>query len=143
MHRNVEDVAERVAQVLHLNPDGKLSSLFFELASHSSDRNLWILALGTLAYASASSIEVYGLWRERQWAQWLSLLSTALYLPPQVYWMIHDPSWLKSAVLVTNIVIFLFMLRLRINGRSSVVRSIQRNPPCLLAISLAATMVQE
>ena len=36
--------------------------------------------------------------------------------------MLRDPRWLESAVLVTNIVIFLFMLSLRVNGRSTVVR---------------------
>jgi uncharacterized membrane protein (DUF2068 family) len=125
MHKNLDDVAERVVQVLHLNPEGKLSNLFFELASHSSDRNLWVLALGTLAYASVRLTEAYGLWREREWAQWFSLLSTALYLPPELYWMLGHPSWLKCAVLVTNIVIFLFMLSLRVNGRSRVVRSMR------------------
>src|SRR6266478_7495721 len=125
MHKNLDDVAERVAQVLHVNPEGKLSNLFFELASHSSDRNLWVLALGTLAYASVRSTEAYGLWREREWAQWFSLLSTALYLPPELYWMLRHPNWLKCAVLAINIVIFLFMVSLRVNGRSTVVRSIR------------------
>src|SRR5229473_2416283 len=125
MHKNLDGVAERVVQVLHVNPEGKLSNLFFELASHSSDRNLWVLALGTLAYASVRSTEAYGLWREREWAQWFSLLSTALYVPPELYWILRDPSWLKCAVLVTNIAIFLFMLSLRVNRHSRVVRSIQ------------------
>ncbi len=125
MHKNLDDVAECVVQVLHVNPEGKLSNLFFELASHSSDRNLWVLALGTLAYASVGLTEAYGLWREREWAQWFSLLSTALYLPPELYWMLRDPNWLKCAVLVTNIAIFLFMLSLRVNRHSRVVRSPQ------------------
>jgi uncharacterized membrane protein (DUF2068 family) len=123
MHDNLGEVAERVAHVLHVNPEGKLSSLFLELASYSSGRNLWMLALGTLAYASVKSTEAYGLWREREWAQWFSLLSTALYLPPELYWMLRRPGWLKCAVLVINIVIFLFMVSLRVNGRSRVVRS--------------------
>jgi uncharacterized membrane protein (DUF2068 family) len=125
MHNNLDDVAERVVQVLHVSPEGKLSNLFFDLASHASDRNLGVLALSSLAYASVRLIEAYGLWREREWAQWFSLLSTALYLPPESYWLLGHPSWLKSAVLVINIVIFLFMLSLRLNGRSRVVRNIQ------------------
>jgi uncharacterized membrane protein (DUF2068 family) len=125
MHKNLDDVAERVVQVLHFNPEGKLSNLFLELASRSSDHNLWVLALGTVVYASVRLTEAYGLWREREWAQWFSLLSTALYLPPELYWMLRHPSWLKCAVLVTNLVIFLFMLSLRVNGRSTVVRSIR------------------
>jgi len=125
MHKNLDELVERVVQVLHVNPEGKLSNLFFELASHSSDRNLWVLALGTLAYASVRSTEAYGLWREREWAQWFSLLSTALYLPPELYWMLHHPNWLKCAVLVINIATFLFMLSLRVNRHSRVVRSIE------------------
>ena len=109
--------------MLHINPEEKLSNLFFELASYSSDRNLWVLALSTLAYASVGLTEAYGLWREREWAQWFSLFSTALYLPPELYWMLGHPNWLKCAVLVINIAIFLFMLCLRLNGRSRVVRS--------------------
>ena len=134
IHKNLDDVAERVVQVLHVNPEGKLSNLFLELASHATDRSLWVLALGTLAYASVGLTEAYGLWREREWAQWFSLLSTALYLPPELYWMLRHPSWLKCAVLVINIVILLFMLSLRVNGRSTVVRSIQMHP-CAPAIS--------
>jgi len=122
MHKNLDEVAERVVQVLHVNPEGKLSNLFFELANHSSDRNLWVLALGTLAYASVRLTEAYGLWKEREWAQWFSLLSTALYLPPELYWMLGHPSWLKCAVLVINIVIFLFMLRLCVKERLPVRR---------------------
>ena len=125
MHKNLDEFAERVVQVLHVNPEGKLSNLFFELASHSSNRDLCVLALGTLAYASVSLTEAYGLWREREWAQWFSLLSTASYLPTELYWMLGHPSWLKCAVLIINIVIFLFMLRLCVNERSAVVRHLQ------------------
>jgi len=125
MHKNLNGIAERVGQVVHVNPEGKLSNLFFGLASHASDRNLWVLALSTLAYASVMSTEAYGLWRERAWAQWFSLLSTALYVPPELYWILRNPSWLKCAVLVTNIVMFLFMLSLCINGRSTVVGKTQ------------------
>ena len=125
MHKNLDGIAERVVQVVHVNPEGKLSNLFFELASHASDRNLWVLALCTLAYASVMSTEAYGLWREREWAQWFSLLSTALYVPPELYWILRNPSWLKCAVLVANIVMFLFMFSLCVKGRSTVVRNTQ------------------
>ena len=125
VHENLDDVAERVVQMLHVNPEGKLTNLFLELARHANDRNLWVLALSILAYVSMRSTEAYGLWREREWAQWFSLLTAALYLPPELYWMLRDPSWLKCAVLVINIVTFLFMVGLRVNRRSTVVRGIQ------------------
>ncbi len=38
--------------------------------------------------------------------------------------MLHHPGWLKYAVFVTNIVMFLFMLSLRANGHPTVARSV-------------------
>ena len=79
IHENLDDVAERLAEALHVNPEGKLTNVLVRLASHATEGTLWVLALGALVYAAVRSIEAYGLWREREWAQRFALLSTALY----------------------------------------------------------------
>ncbi len=48
-----------------------------------------------------------------------------LIFAAELYWMLRHPGWLKCAVLVSNIVIFLFMLSLRVNGPSTVIRNSQ------------------
>jgi len=48
------------------NPERTLSKLFIELATHTTDRLLWVLAIGALVYAAVRWIETYGLWRERE-----------------------------------------------------------------------------
>jgi uncharacterized membrane protein (DUF2068 family) len=101
IRKNLDAIAERLAEVLHVNPDGKLSNLFVKLASHATDRLLWMLAIGAPVYAAVRSVEAYGLWREREWAQWFALLSTALYLPPELYWLLGHPTWLKCSALIT------------------------------------------
>jgi len=113
IHKNLDDIAERVAEVLHVNPEGKLSNLFVSLTSHTTDHTLWVLALGALVYSVVRWIEAYGLWQEREWAQWFELLSVALYLPPELYWLLGRASWLKWGVFVVNLVILVFMLTLR------------------------------
>jgi uncharacterized membrane protein (DUF2068 family) len=117
---NLDELAERITEILHVNPEGKLSNLFVELASHTTDRTLWVLALGALVYAAVRWITAYGLWREREWAQWFELLSIALYLPPELYWLLRHPSWLKWGVLVTNLVILVFMLTLRVKSATNI-----------------------
>jgi uncharacterized membrane protein (DUF2068 family) len=116
IHKNLDTIAERLAEVLRVNPDGKLSNLFVKLASHATDRLLWMLAIGALVYAAVRAVEAYGLWREREWAQWFALLSTALYLPPELYWLLRHPTWLKCGALITNIAVLLFMLILRVKA---------------------------
>ena len=114
VHKNLAEVAERLADALHAKPDGKLSSVFAKLATHATDRLLWLLAIGALVYTAVRFIEAYGLWRQRDWAQWFELLSTALYLPPELYWLLRQPTGLKLGVLMTNVFILLFMLIVRV-----------------------------
>ena len=116
IHNNLDDVAERLAEILRVHPDGKLSKLFVEVASHATDGTLWVLALGAMVYTAVRSIAAYGLWRNREWAQWFELLCTSLYLPAELYWLLRHPGWLRGGVLVTNLVIILFMLTLRVKA---------------------------
>jgi uncharacterized membrane protein (DUF2068 family) len=114
VHKNVTEEAERLAGVLHAKPDGELSRIFAKLASHATDRFLWQLAIGALIYVAVRFIEAHGLWHERDWAQWFELLSTALYLAPELYWLLRQPTGLKFGVLMTNLFILLFMLIVRV-----------------------------
>ena len=113
IHKNLEDVAERLTEILRINPEGKLSSVFLNLANHATDKTLWVLATGALVYATVRSIEAFGLWRGREWAQWFALLSGALYLPGEMYSLLQHPSGLKWGVLVTNAVVVTFMVVVR------------------------------
>jgi len=116
IHKNLEDVAERLTEILRINPEGKLSSVFLNLANHATDKTLWVLATGALVYATVRAIEAFGLWRGREWAQWFALLSGALYLPGKMYSLLRHPSGLKWGVLVTNAVVIMFMAVLCANA---------------------------
>jgi uncharacterized membrane protein (DUF2068 family) len=91
IHKNLDDIAERLTQALRVNPEGKLSSLFLSLANRATDKTLWVLAIGALVDATVRSIEALGLWRGREWAQWFALLSGALYLPGEPYSLVRHP----------------------------------------------------
>jgi len=116
IHKNLDDIAERLTETLRVNPEGKLSSLFLNLANRATDKTLWVLAIGALVDATVRSIEAFGLWRGREWAQWFALLSGALYLPGELYSLVRQPSCLKWGVLIANAVILLFMLILRVKS---------------------------
>lgn len=113
-HRDLDEVAHRLTEVLRVNPEGRISNIFLTLANHTTDKTLWVLAFGALLYACVRFIEAYGLWRGREWAQWFALLSGALYLPGELYSLLRHASPLKWAVLAMNVMIVLFMLAVRI-----------------------------
>lgn len=116
VHRNLDEFAEQITEFLHVNPEGKLSKVFLNLADHATGKTVWLLAIGALVYAAVRMTEAYGLWRQREWAQWFALLSGALYLPGELYSLLKHASHLKWAVLAANALVVLFMLSLRIRA---------------------------
>jgi uncharacterized membrane protein (DUF2068 family) len=58
-------------------------------------------------------VESYGLWKQRVWAEWLTLISGASYLPLEIYELGRRASTVKWTVFLLNLVIVLYMAYLR------------------------------
>jgi uncharacterized membrane protein (DUF2068 family) len=118
MHKNLEDFAEQLSRFLHASPGGRLSNLFVTAADRATDKSLWALAATAAIYALVRFAEAYGLWYDREWAEWFALLSGSMYLPWEVYSILRHPLLLKWIVLAVNLAIVLYMLVLRIQASS-------------------------
>jgi uncharacterized membrane protein (DUF2068 family) len=109
MHRDVQAFAERMVRLSHLNPASHYPRIFIDAAKRVTDANLWKLAAAAMLYAGLRGLEAYGLWRERRWAEWLALITGGIFVPLEIYELIHHPSSLKAAVLTTNLAIVFYM----------------------------------
>jgi uncharacterized membrane protein (DUF2068 family) len=112
-HKDLYEVAERITDGLHIDPDGRLSNLLFTAADKATEKGLWVFAFGVIAYAAVRFTEAYGLWHARDWAEWFALLSGTLYLPWEILAIIHHPDWIRWSVLIINVLIILYMAELR------------------------------
>jgi uncharacterized membrane protein (DUF2068 family) len=72
------------------------------------------LAIGIVAciYAAVFLIEGWGLWREKRWAEYLTVIVTASLVPLEVWEIFHRFTWLKVLALVVNLAIVLYLIRL-------------------------------
>jgi uncharacterized membrane protein (DUF2068 family) len=55
-------------------------------------------------------VEAYGLWNARAWAEWIALISGAIYLPFEIYKVIHRQNLFHISVLLINVAIVLYMV---------------------------------
>ncbi|MBM4794543.1 DUF2127 domain-containing protein [Streptomyces sioyaensis] len=62
-----------------------------------------------LAYALVEIVEGVGLWRAKRWAEYLTVVATAAFLPLEIYELTEKVSWLKVATLVINILAVLYI----------------------------------
>jgi uncharacterized membrane protein (DUF2068 family) len=118
VHRDAWDVAENFLEWLKISPDSQYAQVFLNLADQVTDAKLWAVALGAAAYSTLRFVEAYGLWRERAWAEWLALISGAIYLPFEVYEVVRRPDWVRFTILAVNLAVVLFMAYLRMQGRT-------------------------
>jgi uncharacterized membrane protein (DUF2068 family) len=108
------DVADAFLNFLHVSPDHHFARLFLDLADKLSNIRLWHIILGASCYSGLRFAEAFGLWRARAWAEWIALVSGALYLPLEIRLMLRHASIFHAAVLIVNIAIVAFMFYLRI-----------------------------
>jgi uncharacterized membrane protein (DUF2068 family) len=84
---------------------GELNKLFSLRSS-----TLHLVGLGVLGYAALEGIEAVGLWMQKRWAEYLTLIATALFIPLEVYEIVHKGSPLKVIALIVNVAIVVYLL---------------------------------
>ena len=51
------------------------------------------------------------------WAEWFAVISGAMFVPVEVFALIAHPHWVRFVVLVVNILVVLYILRILIENR--------------------------
>jgi uncharacterized membrane protein (DUF2068 family) len=84
---------------------GELNKLF---SLKSSTLNL--VGFGVIGYAVLEGVEAVGLWWQKRWAEYLTLIATGLFIPLEVYEIVHKGSPLKIIALIVNVAVVLYLL---------------------------------
>jgi uncharacterized membrane protein (DUF2068 family) len=121
VHRDLQELAERLVRHSHLDPASHYPRVFIEAAARTSDTRLRTLAALAFAYSCVRFVEAYGLWRMRAWAEWFAIISGCIYLPAELYELVARPTLIKAGVLVVNafIVAYLLYVRFSRTGREA------------------------
>jgi hypothetical protein len=88
----------------------RMVSWFVQLFSGLSASRVTALRLVTLAYAAIFAVEGIGLWMEKRWAEWLTVVVTASLIPLELWEMLHRPTVGKLAILLGNAVIVAYLV---------------------------------
>ncbi len=81
-------------------------------------RHLFSIQSGTLtkiglvvtAYAIIEGVEAVGLWLQKRWAEYLTLVATAAFLPLEVYEIVEKQSPLKVLTFLVNLAVVVYLL---------------------------------
>ena len=99
----------RWALTLHVDPHNRYVRALLAMLLRVNETQRALLVVGTALYALLFAIEGVGLWLERAWAEYLSLVATAAFLPIELYELLKHSSLIKGVVLVLNLAIVLYL----------------------------------
>jgi uncharacterized membrane protein (DUF2068 family) len=113
LHRDTSEIAYSLLHLLHISPDHRFAQIFLHWANGVTARKLWAIAGVGAIYSVLRFIEAYGLWKAAAWAEWIALISGALYLPLEIHEILRRPNLFHFALLFVNLAVVLYMAYLR------------------------------
>ena len=79
-------------------------------ASALTPHQLLVIGLVALAYGGLEIVEGVGLWTRRRWAEYLTVIATAVFVPLEVWELAHRPTVLKAGGLVVNLLVVAYLI---------------------------------
>src|SRR5271157_5061846 len=112
LHKDVGDVLERVAYHMRFNPESRFVNFLLDKASLIDDRLLRRIGEVVFIYAGLDLVEGIGLYLEKTWAEYLTLVITASFLPWEVIEIFHRLTIIRISLLTVNVLVFVYLLKL-------------------------------
>ena len=116
LHRDVAEVTQHWIEVLRVDPDNRFIHRALMKIFNVTPKQLKELSAGTLVYAAIFLTEGTGLLLRKHWAEYMTLISTGLFIPLEIYEIHRHFTMLKLAVTVVNVLI-VWYLAVRIKRR--------------------------
>lgn len=109
-HKDVASHVERWLGQLRIDPDNQyVGALLTKLQLVHTKELKELSALGA-GYAALFLTEGTGLLFRQRWAEWLTIVSTSLFMPVEVYELIKEFTALRLLLLLVNAAVVLFLV---------------------------------
>ena len=110
MHADIATWFSILLEALHLNADSRLIHSLVMKVDQLQPHSVLIAGIVSLSYAGLLLLEGIGLWLEWSWAAYLTVVSTSLLLPLEVYEIFERLTVLRISVLIVNVAIVLYLI---------------------------------
>ncbi len=111
VHADLSAAVEHWIAVLRMDPENRYFHALLERVGHISPEQLRAVSAGSFFYSALLLTEGIGLWLERRWAEYLTVIVTASFIPIELYELMRHVSDAKLVVLIVNLAILWYLIR--------------------------------
>ena len=110
MHRDVAADFEHLINLMRVDPHNHYIHLVMEKLAGVNATRLKQLSVGTFFYSGIFFTEGIGLALRKRWAEYMTIVSTASFLPLEVYEIVKHISVGRVAMLLVNLAIVAYLV---------------------------------
>lgn len=111
LHLDLGDVLDGIREALHFSPESRLINFLAHRVDMVNDAVLRRIGFFAFSYAAVSLAEGVGLYLEKAWAEILTVLITASFLPWELFEVWRQVTWLRVGLLVVNTLVLLYLVK--------------------------------
>lgn len=111
LHRDVAEILARWVAELRMDPQNRFIHALLLRAGALDDHMLRRIGIGTFFYATLLLTEGVGLWLEKRWAEYLTVILTGSFLPLEIYELARRVNATRATILVINVLIVIYLIR--------------------------------
>ena len=110
LHHDIEADVESLVNELRVDPDNRYVGALLAKLNFLDEKKIKALSGLTFAYSALYLVEGTGLYFEKRWAEYFTIVSTASFIPLEVYELVNSASVAKWGALIINVAIALFLV---------------------------------
>ncbi|HEY1984217.1 MAG TPA: DUF2127 domain-containing protein [Terracidiphilus sp.] len=122
LHQDIDDVLMKIAKDLRFNTESRFVDFLLDRASLLNDPMLRRIGLAAFCYAAVGILEGIGLYLEKAWGEYLTLIITASFLPLEIHEILRRSTMPRVTLLIVNVLVLLYLLKLVIDRQRSLKR---------------------
>jgi len=112
LHKDIGDLLTHLVEHLRFNPESRFVNFILDKSSLVTDRLLRRIGEVGFIYAGLDLIEGTGLYLEKVWAEYLTLVITGSFLPWEIFEVLRRVTWIRSGLLAVNALVFFYLLKI-------------------------------
>jgi uncharacterized membrane protein (DUF2068 family) len=128
LHQDLMRVTEHFILAMRFNPEGHFVNLILEKVAMIDPHRLREISAAIFAIAGLDIVEGTGLVMEKAWAEFVTLILTASFLPFEIFEILRHTTWIRVSLTLINLAVVVYLLyyvklrmqqrRLRLTGRT-------------------------
>ena len=108
---DVQATLEGWLEWIHFDPNGHHFRKAIAAVSNADPHQLRLIGIASFCYATLYLVEGFGLWFDRPWAEWLTMVGSSLLIPFECYEIFHHPGPAPVVVLLVNLAIVAYLAK--------------------------------